>query len=187
MTMKEAPELCMDCHMELGPNDAHTSLHDCIQALRTSLLHQKELAKSLAFDVSVQLMATLEELSLRPDVGVAYRVIQQLDPDKSEFRPLVLPPERVAGVFAAILKKYRELGDWSPLQELKLEGATYAYMAGQLTSELQFLLENAGPDGSGYFVISKEAREHALELIKKLGSKQLVGLDPPHSQSCRRE
>lgn len=176
--MKKAPDLCPACHLELVEGETHGTFQDCIAALRTALLRQRELAQSLAFDVSVQLLAALEELSLHPDVGVAYRIITgvpsslSLDGDQPiEVKTMVLPPERVAGVFAAILKKYRELGDWSPLQNAENRAATYAYMAGKLTGKMIEVAKLLPP----------EIQVELSTLISELGSRRLVGCSPPRS------
>ena len=176
MTQKEAPELCETCHLPLG-DDIHDSYADCIQALRSAMLRQKEAAQGLAFEVSIQFLAVLEELSLHPDVGVAYRVLTE-GPDH---KPLVLPPERVAGVFAAIHKKFRELGDWSPLKQVRTEASTYAYAVGKLTAKLQEIVDRDKAVADQGVRLQRDVRDEITELLKAVASGSLTERGLPRS------
>lgn len=111
----EKMAVCVYCKLELPGDEHHHSMEDCCAALQRALVRQREMARLLAFDLSTQYLAAIEELCLRPDVGIAYKC---LNPDGS-IRDLA--PTQVVGIFTAILKKFQSLGDWSPMRELRDE------------------------------------------------------------------
>jgi hypothetical protein len=106
------PLPCGVCGLLLQ-DERHESAGDCIRGLRKAMIAQRKAAESLSFEVSTRYLAALEELSLRPDVGIPYHMRVPGHPESV----VQLHHQQIAGVFTAIVKKYRELGDWSPLKE----------------------------------------------------------------------
>jgi len=104
---------CGVCGLLLD-SERHESAGDCIRGLRKAMLKQRKAAESLSFEVSTRYMAVLEELSLRPDVGIPYSMRVPGVDGEGVIR---LHHQQVSGVFTAILVKYKEMGDWSPLKE----------------------------------------------------------------------
>jgi hypothetical protein len=95
--------------------ERHESAGDCIRALRKALLRQREVAQGQSYAVSTRFLAILEQLAQNPDVGVEYCARVPGQPEDI----VAVSHQQVAGVFAALYKKLHELGDWSPLQELR--------------------------------------------------------------------
>jgi hypothetical protein len=106
------PVPCGVCGLMLQ-EERHESAGDCIRGLRKTLLKQRKAAELLSFEVSTRYLAALEELSLRPDVGIPYHMRVPGHPEDI----VQIHHQQVSGVFTAIVKKYQELGDWSPLKE----------------------------------------------------------------------
>lgn len=90
----------------------------CIRALQGVIERQRAAASTLAFEVSTQFLAVLEQLAAHPDVGIPFR-IPYIDPETGKDALGSVQNVKVAGIFSAILKKYSEMGDWSPLKELR--------------------------------------------------------------------
>lgn len=101
---------CKSCSLEC--DQMHESKDECIDALMAAMRKQRRAAESLAFDISTRYLAVLEELTLRPDAGVRYLTKLQ-----GEDEPRVLHAQQVSGVFSSILRRYEEMGEWSPLRQ----------------------------------------------------------------------
>lgn len=86
----------------------------CIAELRQALLRQRAAAETLAFEVSVRYLAVLEQLAKDPGTDIAFVV----NVPGSEL-PYRVEPERVAGIFAIILKRYQEMCSWTPLHDAR--------------------------------------------------------------------
>lgn len=117
-----ANDRCLKCGLLRPPGAGIQAIHlgenECIRALNAALVRQREVASTLAFDLSVRYLTVLEQLAAAPDVGVPY-LTHQVDPETG--RPTMGKVEmaKVSGVFAAIWKRFAEMGDWSPMQELR--------------------------------------------------------------------
>jgi len=174
------PEVCVRCGLQTGEDQQvyphnHLTPQDCIRALRRMLKRQKKLAASLSFDLSTRYLAALEELSLRPDVGVVY----QIRAEGPEYRPLAVPPQQVSGVFAAILRKFKELGDWSPLQRAEAEATSYAYMAGKLTALLLKVVDQSKDRCNLDVKLPASSVKEIEDLVEDLGTRGLMGRSRP--------
>lgn len=108
------PTLCGVCGLMLE-NERHKSAGDCIRGLRKAMMQQRQAASTMAFEISTRYLGVLEELALRPDVGIPYSMRTPGDVFSEE--KITLHHQQVAGVFTAIHKKFMEAGDWSPLKE----------------------------------------------------------------------
>ena len=111
----EKKAVCKFCDLELEDDNHHPHMEFCVAGLQKALRRQRESARMLAFDLSTQFLAAIEELCLRPNIGIAYKT---LNPDGSIHD---LEPRQVVGVFSAILKSFQSLGDWSPMRDLREE------------------------------------------------------------------
>lgn len=114
--------------------DDHAGLDICVQALRDAMLKQREAAAKLSFDLSTRYLAALEELALGIDAGVPYKV------RLADEQILQVHHRDVAGIFAAILRKFRELGDWSPLREAEQTAEQMRHGASHLLGILESIL-----------------------------------------------
>lgn len=73
----------------------------------------------MGMEISIRFLAVLEDLVKDPGVGIAYKVFEG---DLAHGGVLkVLEANKVSGIFSAILMKYQEKCDWTPLYELKQE------------------------------------------------------------------
>lgn len=155
--MELNPEnMCETCGLANpeGKQDKHLTPQDCIRALRSAMLKQRLAAEQIGMDMSIHFLRALEELSIDPEVGVQYTM---WDPNAGANR--VLHGQQVSGVFAAILKKYREIADFSPHQKEKEVAAYWARMAGLLAGRaLEFTKK---------YEVDDEDKEELLELIKQ--------------------
>jgi hypothetical protein len=113
MSNEPSEAVCQWCGIQLGPEEYHSDKDSCIKGLRAAILKQRKAAELLSFEVSTRYLAALEELALRPDVGIPYHMRVPGHPEDV----VQLHHQQVSGVFTAIVKKYRELGEWSPLKE----------------------------------------------------------------------
>lgn len=153
------PLPCGVCGLLLQ-DERHESAGDCIRGLRSALIKQKRLAEEMAFDISTRYLAAIEELSLRPEVGIPYytRV-----PDQPE-NIVQVSHQQVAGVFTAIVRKYRALGDWSPLQAIKKEVESARELYSMAIGVLEMVMT---PD----VVVSCD--RSVLEALQKLGERSM--------------
>lgn len=92
---------------------AHLDPMSCVRSLRKRLQLQKKLAESLSFEISVRYLAVLEELAQNPGDQVGFFTIG------SNGTKIRHAPAQVAGIFAAILMRYRESCDWTPLHDAR--------------------------------------------------------------------
>lgn len=76
------------------------------------MTRQRELATSMGMEISIRFLSVLEDLVANPNVGIAYKVHEG-----GELK--VLPAQLVSGLFSAILMKYREKCDWTPLADAR--------------------------------------------------------------------
>lgn len=138
------PTACWMCSLMLPEGTTHQGPHDCIKELRRVLIRQKEISQSLAFEISVRYLAVLERLAKNPGTDVAYVVdVPGLN------LPCRIPPEKVAGIFAAILFEYQKVGNWSPLTEAK-DLAQSRLTDMQLLWEMLFVVEvSVSPESRG--------------------------------------
>lgn len=136
--MPNEDTMCQYCGLLIPPHVFHGEPQACITALRKVLMRQRELAQHMAYDISTRFLAILEELSLRPDAGIGYKVRDPRDPEKA----MNIPANNVAGVFGAIMKKFHEACDWSPSAVLREENR-------KLQEEIAKLRADRQPDTSG--------------------------------------
>ena len=180
--MPTAENPCERCGLEKG-DDQHLTHGDCVRALRRAMLKQRQLAESFSFDISMRYLAALEELAADPDVGIVYRgfIMEPSENDDltPKFKVMNVPPQQVAGIFAAIQQEFHRRGDWTPLADAKHKAARYAYAAGRLTGMLQKLLR-LSTDEDRFVVLGPDLKDEITALIGELNTQDLVGLDPPH-------
>lgn len=146
---------CYHCGLGLVPGDDHNDPKGCIKALRNAMLKQRQAAESLAFDVSVRFLAVLEQLALNPDVGVPYHAV-----DTTSGKPVEVHHQHVAGIFAAIGKMYREMGDWTPLADAKEEIGRYSFLLGVCTGLLSEIVNK------GSLSLPKDVADRIHETIE---------------------
>jgi hypothetical protein len=98
--------------MTPGVDEHPPEAEACVRALRRALGKQVALAESMGFEIAVRFLNVLDELSKDPGVTIAYKTM-------ADGTPVVLPASQVSGLFAAILLRYRQEVDWSPLFETR--------------------------------------------------------------------
>lgn len=154
-------EECPSCGLLLPAGKVHIPRdgkdHDCIRALRDALLKQKKAAELLSFEVTTRCVAILEELVLRPDVGIAYF---ETDLEGQKRR---VDPARVSGIFAVLMKKFKEMGEWSPLRAAERGRDDALDKIDKLPAFVEYCVKHMGP---------AEARR-AIELATQLGVPRL--------------
>lgn len=148
--------ICTWCGIRLEPEEYHSDKDGCIKGLRAAMLKQRKAAELLSFEVSTRYLAALEELALRPDVGVPYHMRVPGHPEDI----VQLAHQQVAGVFTAIVRKYKELGDWSPLKERDERIGRLERLLEQVLGLLPVLLTPQ--------VLVEINRDH-LDSLKKMG------------------
>lgn len=153
--MKDELKPCRNCGLLA---DDHAGLDVCVQALREAMIKQKEAASSLSFDMSTRFLAALEELALGVDTGIQFSVITP------EGKPLRLQTRQVAGMFAAILRQFRDLGDWSPLRDAEKRSEEMYGVASKLLESLDEILALDGIDQA----LAGKARAR-IEQARQLG------------------
>ena len=104
---------CEYCGITIPVERFHAEPKACINALRKALLRQRQIADHLSYEISVRYLAVLEELAQNPGDQVGFFTI---GPDGTKVRHA---PQQVAGIFAAILMRYRVSCDWTPLHDAK--------------------------------------------------------------------
>lgn len=166
--------LCKNCGLvnPKGEQTKHLSDKDCIRALRDAMQRQRLAAEDLGMDMSLHFLRVFEELSLDPEVGVQYGV---WDPEAEKM--LVLPGQQVSGIFAAMLRKYQEVANFSPHEREVGIGAHWARVAGLLAGEMIELLDRYKEH------ISKDDAAAAQLLIDKAEATQPGGAPPDPSGS----
>lgn len=153
--------VCFTCG--LNHDGDHELLEDCIYALREAMLKQRQAAERLGHDITMRVLGVLEELALRPECRCSNFTV--LHPQTQ--KPLLVAPEQVAGVFAAILDRYKQMGDWSPLEEARGEAIFYRKRCG----EMDALLEK----------IEDELPEEAVAECRRVRSLYREGLKSPRA------
>jgi len=134
------------------------------------MLRQRTSAEQLGMDLSIHFLRALEELSLDPEVGVSYHVF---DPESG--KRLQVPGQQVSGVFAALLKKYREVADFSPHEREKEVTAYWASVAGRLAGLLMRVSEK--------YELDDVDKTEAKELIQKIEQTRFVAGQPDLADS----
>jgi len=116
-TSEPATTFCTICGLD--DDKAHHTPGDCIFGLRAALVRQKKAASLLSFEVSTRYLAIIENLALRPNVGIPYSIMMPPHPHAppGEMPVIQVHHYQVRGVFTAIWKAFAEAGDWSPLKE----------------------------------------------------------------------
>jgi hypothetical protein len=136
--VEHEPSFCPHCGIlsPVGPIKGHASPEACIAALRAAMIKQRKAASSLAFDLSTRYLAVLEELALDcgEPAGVQFKV------RTPEGKIMVAHHSQVSGFFAAIMRKFEELGDWSPLRDAQERGDALELHAGLLLEVLEEIL-----------------------------------------------
>lgn len=145
--------VCETCGL-LNEEGQHPLTTDCIKALRIAMFKQKQSAERIGLDISIHFLRALEELSIRPDVGFRYTII---NPETGEQQQL--PPQHVSGVFASLLKVYREQSDFKPDEQQRRVATHWAWVAGKIGGMLsQFM---------GKYEIEEDDRTEALALLEQ--------------------
>lgn len=146
-------------------NDHEDPLY-CIEEMRVSAIKRERDLRDASLEASTRILAVLEHLALRPDAGlVGYTVHNPHTGNKEQ-----LPPQRVAGIFANLRHLYEELGEWSPVRELKEELA----MTRDHVKRMASLLEECLPD-------LPEAQRHRVRLLIGPEKPDRAPPDPGHS------
>lgn len=125
---------CETCGLA-SEGENHKHLSDCVKALRIAMVKQRQSAERIGLDMSIHFLRALEELAIRPDVGFRYTV---WNPEKGEQQEL--PPQQVSGVFASILRVYREQSNFKPDEEQRSIASHWSWVAGKLAGSLQLIL-----------------------------------------------
>lgn len=166
-------EMCATCGLLKG-DEQHLTAGDCIRALRVSMMKQRELAESMAFDISMRFLGALEELAAHPDIGIPFRVWKPAL-NGEEPKIFILQALQVAGVFQAILQKYREAADWTPLADTKKAlGISQLYLK-ELLRVSELTLECLDDGGCGLL------RDDLQKLIAEIKARGLNSPGPVHS------
>jgi hypothetical protein len=162
-------EACPHCGLLLEDDGGHVDRDECVQRLRKAMLAQRAAAQRLGTDIALQFLRALEELSLDPDCGFHYAVW-----DKESKKPYYVERHQVAGVFAAILHKYKALVDFSPMRDLEERRADALALAIEALGVLDQMLELVNSKTLSSEKIIKGLAE-ALDQAKQL-SARLPGL-----------
>jgi hypothetical protein len=127
--------VCSTCGL-LNEEGQHPLTTDCIKALRIAMLKQKASAESIGMDISIHFLRALEELSIRPDVGFRYTFMNPETGDQEE-----LPPQQVSGIFASLLRVYRQQSDFKPDEEQQRLATHWSAIAGKIGGMLHQFME----------------------------------------------
>jgi len=151
----ENHSLCETCGLAYpdGKQVKHLTPQDCIRALRAAMQSQRLAAEQLGMDMSLHFLRVLEELALDPDAG--YRFMTY-DPQKG--KPLQLHPQQVSGIFCTILKRYREVADFSYHEQEVRKTAHWARVAGLIGVRALELIEK--------YDVSKEDADDIRDIIQ---------------------
>lgn len=122
--MKEDLEKCESCGLATEDSQ-HEYERDCIREMRIAMLKQKQSAERIGMDISIHFLRALEELSIRPDVGFRYTTM-------IDGQQMQLPPQQVSGVFASLLKVYREQSDFDDEDAQRGVATRWAWLCGKL-------------------------------------------------------
>ena len=151
---------CETCGLIEKVSDGnHLTQMDCIRALRTAMFKQKQSAERIGMDISIHFLRALEELSIRPDVGFRYSIYV-------EGQHVELPPQQVSGVFASLLKVYREQSDFKDADAQREVTTHWAWVCGKLGGMLQTWL--------GRYDISEEDKLEAKALLEDIAANHLA-------------
>ena len=161
--------ICENCNLTLDQDKNHEDDKDCIKALQQASLRQRKLAETLSFDLSHRYLAAIEGLAQNPDCGIPYTV-------KAEGGEMVVHPKQVAGVFAAIAKRFKEAGNWTPLARTKAAAAQAGLVAGKLAGQIERMLTL---EARGELELSDELKK---ELRDRLSETEAL-LDPARFES----
>jgi hypothetical protein len=154
------PKMCNRCGLA-DPNEdvIHKVADDCINHMRMAMQNQRLAAERLGMDISIHFLRVLEELALDPDAGIQYAIWNQ-EENKQE----VVHASRVSGVFASILKRYREMCDFSPHAEEVKKTSFWAKQAGLLAGILESWKDK--------YEIEEGDRNHVDEIVASIEAKQ---------------
>jgi hypothetical protein len=129
--------VCRNCELAFPNEDEnHVTLQDCIRAHQVAARQKQELYRDMGMDMSLHFLRALEELSIRPDVGYRYTV---WNPEDNQ--PFELPAVQVSGIFASLLKAYREQSNFQTDEEQKKVAAYWAMIAGKMGGLLVMWME----------------------------------------------
>ena len=131
---------CETCSLAIEKH-AHLTLQDCIRGMRAAMHEQRAVAQRMGMDMSLHFLRALEELALDADVGFRYTVKDPITGENNE-----LPAQAVSGIFASLLKKYREVSDFPNEEKEKKAAAHWAMVAGQLAGNTLMLIEKYAVD-----------------------------------------
>lgn len=111
--------VCDSCALPISARP-HSNATECVMALQAKLAAQRELARTLAFDISCRFLVAIENLitTCAPAAPVA--------------------PE-VKHVLQLVYEAYAAMGDWSPLREQEVQIAALTTQLAALQSDLQDL------------------------------------------------
>lgn len=149
----------------------HLTPEDCIRALQASLIRQRTIAADMGMDMSLHFLRVLEELAIDPDAGYQFAVH-----DSCEGKLLKVPAQHVSGIFASILSRYRDMSDWTPMEEMRKTTAQYAKVAGKCSALLGRVLGRAS-DGQDQGVWFDD--EFAATLQAAVEEAEQLGAPPP--------
>lgn len=151
----ESHRVCETCGLIVDGDELHQDKDECIKRLRVAMLKQKQAAERIGMDISVHFLRALEELSIRPDVGFRYTI---LNPETGEQQ--ILPPQHVSGVFASLLKVYREQSDFKSDEQQRKIATHWAWVAGQIGGLLQTFMDR--------YEIEDADKVEALALLERV-------------------
>jgi hypothetical protein len=134
----ENHSLCETCGLAYpsGEEVKHETPEDCIRALRVAMQRQRLAAEQLGMDMSLHFLRVLEELALDPDAGYRYMTFNH-----QVGKPEQLHPQQVSGIFCTILKRYREVANFSYHEQEVRKTAHWAKVAGLLGARALELVE----------------------------------------------
>jgi len=150
----ETHSLCKTCGL-LTKEGQHSHTTYCIQAMRVAMVKQKQAAETLGMDMSVHFLRALEELSIRPDVGFRYTTW-----DHAENRQVEVPAQQVSGVFASLLKAYREQANFEDEDHQRRVSAHWSMIAGKIGGMLNLFMEK--------YEVDEDEKIEAMALLESV-------------------
>jgi hypothetical protein len=128
-------KVCENCEL-LSLEGNHDGPRQCIKAFQRAMIEQRESAQRQGMEMSIHFLRALEELSIRPDVGFRYTII---NPETNEQQ--VLPAQHVSGIFASLLRVYRQQSEFKTDKEQQRSATHWSMMAGKIGGLLQIFME----------------------------------------------
>jgi hypothetical protein len=127
--------MCETCGL-VSEAGEHGEQKECIKAMRLAMIRQRQSAERQGMEMSVHFLRALEELSIRPDVGFRYTVMNHETGCQEQ-----LAPQQVSGVFASLLRAYREQSDFKPEEVQQKLAVHWSMVAGKLGGLLHIFME----------------------------------------------